>query len=145
VSDETITDEEFERLLDELHGPAAAPAGGAAPAAAGEAGGGDRGQLVTLAADLRIGAVQELAERLRGCLDGVGTVALDGSAVEQLDTAGVQLLAVFARQLREQDTPLAWQGASAALRDGAALLGLGEVLGLDGGQGSDDARCGAPR
>jgi anti-anti-sigma regulatory factor len=57
-------------------------------------------------------------------------VVVDGSAVERIDTAGLQLLVAFARRQKEAGRRLHWEAASPALLSGSARLGLNEALGL---------------
>jgi phospholipid transport system transporter-binding protein len=69
----------------------------------------------------------QLAERL----DESGTVRIDGSGVDRVDTAALQLLAVFVRDLRAEARAVEWIGCSVGLRKAANGLGLGMALGLD--------------
>jgi ABC-type transporter Mla MlaB component len=69
----------------------------------------------------------ELAERL----DESGTVQIDGSAVDRIDTAALQLLAVFVRDLRAEARAVEWVGRSVGLQKAANGLGLSMLLGLD--------------
>jgi ABC-type transporter Mla MlaB component len=55
---------------------------------------------------------------------------LDGSRVERVDTAALQLLVLLRRELDGRGGTLAWQGASEALNDAAGLLGLARILEL---------------
>jgi anti-anti-sigma regulatory factor len=68
----------------------------------------------------------ELAERL----DESGTVQIDASAVERIDTASLQLLAAFVRDLRADHRLVEWTGCSAVLRRAAHSLGLTGALEL---------------
>lgn len=72
----------------------------------------------------------ELAERL----DDSGAVQIDGAAVERIDTAGLQLLAAFVRELGGESRAVEWVGCSVGLRRAATALGLETALGL----GSDN-------
>ncbi len=72
----------------------------------------------------------ELAERL----DETGQVRIDGTAVDRIDTAGLQLLAAFVRDLRAEQRAVEWVGCSNALRKAATALGLEAALGLGGTQ-----------
>jgi ABC-type transporter Mla MlaB component len=67
-----------------------------------------------------------LAERL----DDSGTVQIDASGVERIDTATLQLLAAFVRDLRGDARLVEWTGCSAALRRAAHALGLTSALEL---------------
>jgi len=49
---------------------------------------------------------------------------VDGSAVDQVDAAGLQLLLALARSLQARGTPLRLAGASRVLEEGCAALGL---------------------
>jgi phospholipid transport system transporter-binding protein len=83
-----------------------------------------------------INALQtELAERL----DESGPLQIDGTAVDRVDTAGLQLLAAFVRDLRAEARPVEWVGCSDALNKAAQALGLHAALCLPGavGPGSD--------
>jgi anti-anti-sigma regulatory factor len=68
----------------------------------------------------------ELAERL----DDSGTVQIDASAVERIDTATLQLLAAFVRDLRADARGIEWIACSAVLRRAAHSLGLNAALDL---------------
>jgi len=50
--------------------------------------------------------------------------------VERVDTAALQLLAVFRREAAARGVAVRWAGASDVLRDGAARLGLAQTLEL---------------
>ncbi len=68
----------------------------------------------------------ELAERL----DESGNVQIDGGGVERIDTATLQLLAAFVRDLRADARSVEWIGCSAVLRRAANSLGLESALSL---------------
>jgi phospholipid transport system transporter-binding protein len=68
----------------------------------------------------------ELAERL----DESGPVQIDGSGVERVDTATLQLLVAFVRDVRADARAIDWIECSAALRRAASSLGLESALGL---------------
>jgi anti-anti-sigma regulatory factor len=74
------------------------------------------------------------AEALKLALDAAedssGDLVVDASAVDRVDTAGLQLLIAFAARLKLIERQLVWQGVSPALRAGARQLGLVEALGL---------------
>jgi anti-anti-sigma regulatory factor len=63
----------------------------------------------------------ELAER-------PGPYEIDGAAVEQVDTAGVQLVVAFALDCLERNVQYAWKGRSAALEEAIRVLGVGALL-----------------
>jgi anti-anti-sigma regulatory factor len=57
-------------------------------------------------------------------------VVIDGSQVERIDTAGLQLLVGFAKEQKNAGRALRWRGTSAALLRCSRTLGLHEVLEL---------------
>jgi anti-anti-sigma regulatory factor len=68
----------------------------------------------------------ELAE----LLDASGPVQIDGSGVERVDTATLQLLVAFVRELRAEARAVQWVDCSAVLRRAASSLGLESALSL---------------
>ncbi|MDQ6646794.1 MAG: STAS domain-containing protein [Pseudomonadota bacterium] len=68
-----------------------------------------------------------LKDQLLGAL-GAGAVVLDGVDVERADTAVLQLLLLFRRELTRRGGSLSWRGASDALTEAAAVLGLTQTL-----------------
>jgi phospholipid transport system transporter-binding protein len=63
-------------------------------------------------------------------------VVVDGSAVERVDTAGLQLLVALARRQQHSGRRLEWKAASAELLKCGERLGLLEALALTGGAGA---------
>ncbi|HKR77032.1 MAG TPA: STAS domain-containing protein [Rhodanobacter sp.] len=84
---------------------------------------------VVLPPDCRMAAQAALQAELVAALPG-GAVVLDGSRVERVDTAALQLLVLLRRELDGRGGTLAWQGSSEALNDAAGLLGLAKILEL---------------
>jgi ABC-type transporter Mla MlaB component len=84
---------------------------------------------VMLPADCRLASLDGLAAELRGALDASAAV-LDGRAVERVDTAALQLLLAFRRELSGRGHVVSWLGASSPLNDAAGLLGLARELDL---------------
>lgn len=68
----------------------------------------------------------ELADRL----DDSGPVLIDGGGVERVDTATLQLLVAFIRDVRADGRSVDWKECSAALRRAASALGLESALAL---------------
>lgn len=85
-----------------------------------------RPQTLVLPAQLDIAHAGELKQTLDAALAAKPPVILDAAAVEQVDTAGLQLLLAF-RRARAAD----WRNPSTALCDAAALAGLVDALALD--------------
>ena len=91
---------------------------------------------------LTIAQAADLHRSLAARLADGGPVVLDGSRVEEIDTAMLQLLASLWRTAQERGIPCAWQAASDALRHAAALIGVAEALhfvGSDPVRGLDHA------
>ena len=84
---------------------------------------------VVLPPDCRMAAQAALQAELAAALPG-GAVVLDGSGVERVDTAALQLLVLLRRELDGRGGKLAWHGASEALNEAAGLLGLARILEL---------------
>ena len=57
-----------------------------------------------------------------------GPYEIDGSAVQQIDTAGVQLVVAFALDCLERSIHYVWTGRSAALDEAIRTLGVGALL-----------------
>ncbi|MEY2169484.1 MULTISPECIES: STAS domain-containing protein [unclassified Rhodanobacter] len=87
------------------------------------------GEAVVLPPDCRMATLAALHTELVAALPG-GAVELDGSQVERVDTAALQLLVLLRRALDGRGGALAWRGSSAALNDAAGLLGLAKILEL---------------
>ncbi|WP_101924764.1 STAS domain-containing protein [Luteimonas rhizosphaerae] len=85
-----------------------------------------------LGEDLGIEASAELHARLAPHLDDAVEIVLDGARVSRLHTAGVQVLCAFFASRRSSGRATSLQGCSDALRNAAALLGVGTSLGLTG-------------
>ena len=108
------------------HGAAPeATAAGAAVAAHETAAAGP--MTVALPADFRIAAQTAFKQQLIGALDH-DAIVLDGGAVERVDTAALQLLVVFQRELDARQRTPTWQSASPALTEAADVLGLTQIL-----------------
>ncbi len=57
---------------------------------------------------------------------------IDGGGVERIDTATLQLLAAFVRDMRAEARAVEWIECSPALRRAAGSLGLESALSLSG-------------
>jgi len=62
-------------------------------------------------------------------LEATGDVELDASAVGQIDTSVMQLLACFIRDMRESGRGTIWIGTSGEFDRAASRLGMNDVLG----------------
>lgn len=63
-------------------------------------------------------------------------VVVDGSAVERIDTAGLQLLVALARRQQQAGRGFEWKAASAEIIKCGERLGLIGALGLSAGNGA---------
>ena len=77
---------------------------------------------------LGIESVTKFYEELKALLDANQPIALDGSAVENIDTASLQLLTVFCLELQARDIPFNWHEPSETLRHSAVITGLVDTL-----------------
>lgn len=64
-------------------------------------------------------------------LTEAGKVQIDAGGVERVDTAGLQVLAAFARDRRADGLAVEWLEVPACLTDAATLLDLTSALGLE--------------
>jgi ABC-type transporter Mla MlaB component len=90
---------------------------------------------LTLGPECTVADADALKSALASRLDEAGPVTLDVSALQRIDTAGVQLLAAFVRDRRTAGRAVAWGGRAAALETAAELLGLHHMLELPGEAG----------
>ena len=84
---------------------------------------------IGLPADCRMAAPSALLADLLGALDAPAT-QIDGSAVERVDTAALQLLTLFRREALSRGCEVSWRGASTTLCEAADTLGLVKALDL---------------
>ncbi len=77
-----------------------------------------------------------LREDLLLQLDSGQHITLNAEPVQEVDTAGLQLLTAFARDIAAAGRPVRWHSAPSVLTEGAARLGLVAALGLNADQGS---------
>lgn len=89
---------------------------------------------VDLDARLNIAQAADLHRTLLARLAKGGPLVVDGARVEEIDTAMLQLLASLWRTSRERGIDCTWKGASGALRQTAALIGVAEVLNFPAGE-----------
>lgn len=87
-------------------------------------------RVVPLPALLVIAQVGELKSTLTDALGAVRPVTLDATAVDQVDSAGMQLLLAFQRAAQAHGCVTQWKNPPPCLQDAAALLGMADALGL---------------
>ena len=73
----------------------------------------------------------DLRRTLTTALAGGEPLCLDGSRVEEIDTAILQLLVSAWTDAAQRGVACKWQGTSAALRNSATLIGVSEILQFD--------------
>ena len=83
-----------------------------------------------LGGDLTIRSVQAHREGLKPLLADQGAVTLEATAVEHVDTAGLQLVAAFIVQVLGAGRELRWNQPASPLTEAAARLGLTSALHL---------------
>lgn len=86
--------------------------------------------------DVRLSIAQaaDLHRTLLARLAEGGPVVIDGTRVEEVDMAVLQLLASLWRTSGERGIVCTWLGASGALRQTAALVGVAEFLNFPAGE-----------
>jgi anti-anti-sigma regulatory factor len=97
---------------------AKAPAAGGAPAS---------GRLA-LGASCTIHQVQALRAHFIEQAALPGPYEIDGGQVQQIDTAGVQLVVAFALDCLERGINYSWKGRSPAFDEAVRVLGVGALL-----------------
>ncbi len=84
---------------------------------------------IVLDSALTIQCVSDLKPKFMSLLESKGSVCIDCSAIETADTAGLQLLTVFNREMRSRGLEVRWINP-AALRNVANILDLSKQLEL---------------
>jgi ABC-type transporter Mla MlaB component len=83
---------------------------------------------VVLPANCTIHGARALQAHLLEQLERPGPCEIDGGSVQQVDTAGVQLMLAFALDCLERNLPYAWKSRSAALEEAIRVLNVGALL-----------------
>jgi anti-anti-sigma regulatory factor len=89
-----------------------------------------RGKSIHLDARMTILQAAGLHSLLLARLAGGGAIVIDGTRVEEIDTAILQLLASLWRTGTERGVACSWAGVSDALRRTANLIGMTQLLHL---------------
>ena len=97
---------------------ATAPATGGTPASG----------RVSLGTSCTIHQVQELRAHMVEQSAHPGPFEIDGGSVQQVDTAGVQLVVAFALDCLERGIPYNWKARSQVLDEAVRVLGVGALL-----------------
>jgi phospholipid transport system transporter-binding protein len=98
---------------------------------------------VELDVRLTIAQAAGLQRTLLERLEQGEAIVIDGTQVEEIDTAILQLLTSLWRTGMERGIPCTWYGASDALRQSAGLIGVADMLQLSGGGPARDRGRGA--
>jgi ABC-type transporter Mla MlaB component len=85
---------------------------------------------LTLAAECMVSDAASLKERLAVLIGEPRPVTLDITALQRIDTAGLQLIVAFVRDRAGQGRTVEWQGSAPVLATAAQLLGLTSLLQL---------------
>ncbi len=85
---------------------------------------------LTLAATCTLREAEDLKASLLACLEQTGNVGIDAGKVVRIDTAALQLLVAFGRDLADAGRSFQWLSASNELRAAAQALGLAGILRL---------------
>lgn len=83
---------------------------------------------VVLGPACTIHEAQMLRAQLLAQAELPGPYEIDGSGVQQVDTAGVQLVVAFALDCLERGISYSWKGRSPALDEAIRVLGVGALL-----------------
>ncbi len=86
--------------------------------------------VVVLGEVVDITTVKPLWQQLSDVVQTQRSVVLQGGAVAQVDTAGVQLLSAFVQDANGKSIAVSWQDVSDTLRNVALLLDLSSHLRL---------------
>ncbi len=86
--------------------------------------------LVQLPGEMVIDTVMDTYQRLDEWRKGESPIQIDGDHVSNVDTAGVQILLAFVRQVKSDHKVVVWKTPSDALKTAVELLGLTDELGL---------------
>lgn len=113
----TINDDEFEALLDELHGAGNVPGAGSRTE--------PRFSPSRIPTALTIREAGPLCEQLLARLaDCASPIRMDLSGVETIDTSGIQMLMAFQRSVERTGSVCEWADPSEAVSRIVELLGV---------------------
>lgn len=87
-------------------------------------------EAISLEGDLGIVQIEELYDKMSGVLEKASDIEIDAAALNQVDTAAIQLLYAFVHDARSKGLNICWKSRSEALDAAAEQLGLSEYMGL---------------
>lgn len=85
-------------------------------------------RVLALPVQCTLAQAEPLRAQLLRALSRDGEVHLDAARVEAADTAGLQVLAAFVQQVRQQGRSVHWHNPASVLLAAAAQLGLAQHL-----------------
>jgi len=85
---------------------------------------------LTLAAECLVCGASSLKDGLAGLLDEPLPVTFDITALQRIDTAGLQVITAFVRERATHGRTVEWKGTAPVLATAAQLLGLTSLLKL---------------
>ncbi|WP_456372495.1 STAS domain-containing protein [Thiolapillus sp.] len=88
-------------------------------------------QHITLNQHLDLDDLPRLAREIGAAIESGSSLILDGSAVNTVHAAAMQLLLATVRSARQKGLSCQWRQPSNALKEAAILLGMVEELSLD--------------
>lgn len=91
-------------------------------------GGASASGRVSLGAACTIHEIQALRAHMIEQAALPGPFEIDGGHVQQIDTAGVQLVVAFALDCLERGIPYSWKSRSAAFDEAVRVLGVAALL-----------------
>lgn len=83
---------------------------------------------IVLEEPLDIRKASELSRSLIEALDAGKPIRIRADGVQHADTAALQLLLAFCRQIESDGIDVSWQGMAPAIGENARLLGIEEEL-----------------
>ncbi len=87
-------------------------------------------ETLVLDEDMSIIHVGQLKESWLPLVDGFKNIRIDARKVEDIDTAGLQLLLSFVKTIKAKERKIIWQEPSAALLGAVTETALKEVMGI---------------
>jgi anti-anti-sigma regulatory factor len=143
TGNEEITEEEFDAVLDRLQAAKKIAAQGS-PSLESATGSvmneyltdlcveASSAEEIKLVANVGIAEAADLHTRLIALAAKRADVCIEAGSVESIDTAAMQLLYVFIKEIKSNGNAVAWSNPSAVVLRNARLLGLSEQLDLLG-------------
>lgn len=84
--------------------------------------------ILALPENLTVGELDELRSNMLEALSSSSAITINANDVENVDTAGVQLLVAFREAANVQHQQISWQQCTEALSNAAAALGFETLL-----------------